>query len=200
MAVGALVDDADDDAALGEDQPILVKEVKQGGRVVLTVEGQSTLLQSVFNSINALVGIGLFSLPLALGMSGWLIGLPLLTLMALVATHTGKLLGKCMKMDPSLITYSDLAYVSFGARARIVVSVLFTLELVGACVALMILFADSLDLLLPGIGSVNVWKSVCAVLVLILNTLPLRWLSYTSVVGIFSTVASETASSPTLHR
>ncbi|KAM4062227.1 transmembrane amino acid transporter protein [Hirsutella rhossiliensis] len=179
----------DDDAALGEHQPILVKEVKQGDKIVLAVEGQSTLPQSIFNSVNALIGIGLLSLPLALKMSGWLIGLPLLTLMALVATHTGKLLGKCMEMDPSLITYSDLAYVSFGARARVVVSALFTLELIGACVALMILFADSLDLLLPGFASVNIWKCICAVLVLILNTLPLRLLSYTSVVGIFSTCA-----------
>lgn len=189
VAARAALDD--EDAALGEDQPILVKEVKQGDKIVLTVEGQSTLPQSIFNSINALIGIGLLSLPLALKISGWLIGLPLLTLMALVATHTGKLLGKCMEMDPSLITYSDLAYVSFGARARIVVSVLFTLELIGACVALMILFADSLDLLLPGFASVNVWKCVCAVLVFVLNTLPLRLLSYTSVVGIFSTFASE---------
>ncbi|KJZ73369.1 hypothetical protein HIM_07163 [Hirsutella minnesotensis 3608] len=177
----------DEDAALGEDQPILVKEVKQGNKIVLTVEGQSTLPQSVFNSINALIGVGLLSLPLALKMSGWIIGLGLLTLMAAVATHTGKLLGRCMRVDASLITYSDLAYVSFGPRARLVVSVLFTLELIGACVALMILFADSLDLLLPGFASVNAWKCVCAALVLVLNTFPLRWLSYTSVVGIFST-------------
>ncbi|PHH92571.1 hypothetical protein CDD83_6850 [Cordyceps sp. RAO-2017] len=180
-------DPDDDDVALGEDQPILVKEVKQGDKFVLAVDGQSTLPQSVFNSINALIGVGLLSLPLALRMSGWLIGLSLLTLMALVATHTGKLLGKCMEVDASIITYSDLAYICFGARARLVISALFTLELIGACVALVILFADSLDLLLPGVASVDVWKCVCAALVLVLNTMPLRWLSYTSVVGIFST-------------
>ncbi|KAF5551955.1 vacuolar amino acid transporter 1 [Fusarium napiforme] len=174
-------------AAHGEHQPILVKEVKQGNKVVLAVEGQSTLPQSVFNSINALIGVGLLSLPLALQMTGWIPGLFLLTLTAAVTSYTGKLLAKCMDFDPSLITYSDLAYISFGTRARVIVSALFSLELIAACVALVILFADSLSLLLPGLASVNTWKVVASVMVLVLNALPLRLLSYTSVIGIFST-------------
>ncbi|KAG6042197.1 hypothetical protein E4U41_003943 [Claviceps citrina] len=173
--------------ALGEENPILVKEVKQGDKVVLTVEGQSTLPQSVFNSINAIIGVGLLSLPLAFKMSGWIVGLLVLTLTAAVTAHTGKLLGKCMDYDPSIVTYSDLAYVAFGTRARVIVSALFTLELIGACVALVILFADSLDLLLAGLASATIWKCLCAALVLVLNMLPLRFLSYTSVLGIFST-------------
>lgn len=189
-----------EDTSLGEEQPILVKEVKQGDKVVLTVKGQSTLPQSIFNSINAIIGVGLLSLPLALKMSGWIIGLGLLTLTAAVTAHTGKLLGKCMEYDVSLITYSDLAYVSFGSRARVIVSALFTLELVAACVALVILFADSLALLLPSLGNATTWKCICAVLILMLNALPLRWLSYTSIVGIFSTFCSKlsTATNPTI--
>lgn len=35
----------------GEAEPILVKEVEQDGKIVLTVEGQSTLPQTIFNSI-----------------------------------------------------------------------------------------------------------------------------------------------------
>lgn len=192
-AQGNAEDDDDDDAAHGEHEPILVKEVKQGNRVILTVEGQSTLPQSVFNSINAIIGVGLLSLPLAFKISGWIFGLVLLTSTAGVTAYTSKLLAKCMDVDPTLITYSDLAYVSFGMRARVVVSALFMLELVAACVALVILFADSLDLLLPGVASVNAWKCVCAALVLVLNALPLSLLSYTSVVGIFSTFCSELA-------
>ncbi|PHH69124.1 hypothetical protein CDD82_7981 [Ophiocordyceps australis] len=177
----------DDHGALGQDHPLLVREVKQGDRVVLTVEGRSTLPQSVFNSINSIIGVGLLSLPLAFNMSGWLLGLLLMTMMAAVTAHTAKLLGRCMQLDASLVTYSDLAYLSFGSRARLVVSLLFTLELLAACLALVILFADSLHLLLPGLFGVNVWKCLCAALVLVLNALPLRWLSYTSVVGILST-------------
>jgi vesicular inhibitory amino acid transporter len=189
-AAAAVPDDAED-TALGEDDAILVKEVKQGNRVVLTVDGQSTLPQSTFNSINAIIGVGLLSLPLAFQMSGWILGLGILTLTAVVTAHTADLLARCMRYDASLITYSDLAYVSFGTRARLIVSALFTLELVAACVALVILFADSLALLFPSFGSVTAWKCVCAVLVLVLNTLPLRWLSYTSVIGIFSTFSSK---------
>lgn len=184
------VGDDDDDAAHGEEQPILVKEVKQGNKFVLTVEGQSTLPQSIFNSINAIIGVGLLSLPLAFKMSGWILGLTILTLTAAVTAHTAKLLAKCMEYDPSLITYSDLAYVSFGPRARVVVSALFTLELVAACVALIILFSDSLALLIPSLGNAIIWKCVCAALILVLNTMPLRWLSYTSIVGILSTFCS----------
>jgi vesicular inhibitory amino acid transporter len=188
---GEDMDDGVADMALGEEQPILVKEVKQGDRVVLTVDGQSTLPQSIFNSINAIIGVGLLSLPLAFKMSGWIIGLLILTLTAAVTAHTAKLIGKCMEYDPSIITYSDLAYVAFGARARVIVSSLFTLELIAACVALFILFADSLDLLLPTVASATIWKCVCAALILVLNMLPLRWLSYTSVIGIFSTFCSK---------
>lgn len=186
-------EDEEEDAAHGEHEPILVKEVKQGNKVVLTVEGQSTLPQSVFNSINAIIGVGILSLPLAFKLSGWIIGFILLTLTASVTGYTGKLLARCMDADPSLITYSDLAYISFGTRARIIVSALFSLELVAACVALVILFADSLGSLIPGVGSVNTWKCICAVLVLALNLLPMRFLSYTSVIGIFSTFCSKSA-------
>ncbi len=178
------------DPAFGEENPILVKEVKQGDKVVLTVDGQSTLPQSTFNAINAIIGVGMLSLPLAFRMSGWVLGIGILTLTAAVTSHTANLLARCMRRDVTLITYSDLAYVSFGPRARVVVSALFTLELLAACVALVILFADSLDLLFPDFGDATTWKCVCAALVLGLNMLPLRWLSYTSVVGIFSTFCS----------
>lgn len=186
-------EEEEEDAAHGEHEPILVKEVKQGSKVILTVEGQSTLPQSVFNSINAIIGVGILSLPLAFKLTGWIIGFIILTLTATVTGYTGKLLARCMDADPSLITYSDLAYISFGSRARVIVSALFSLELIGACVALAILFADSLDILLPGVASVNSWKCVCAGLVLLLNILPMRFLSYTSVIGIFSTFCSESA-------
>lgn len=189
-ASGAATAHDDDDPALGEENPILVKEVKQGDKVVLTVDGQSTLPQSTFNAINAIIGVGMLSLPLAFRMSGWIPGLAILTLTAAVTAHTANLLARCMQHDATLITYSDLAYVAFGPRARLIVSALFTMELLAACVALVILFADSLDLLFPSWGSATAWKCVCAVLVLVLNALPLRWLSYTSVIGIFSTFCS----------
>ncbi|EOO02815.1 putative vacuolar amino acid transporter 1 protein [Phaeoacremonium minimum UCRPA7] len=168
----------------GEVEPILVKEVEQDGKIILAVEGQSTLPQTIFNSTNVLIGVGLLSLPMGIKYAGWLCGMVILFLSATVTAYTARLLAKCMDLDPSLITFSDLAFISFGRNARIATSVLFTLELLAACVALIVLFADSLDLLFPGILTVTEWKVICAILMIPLNFLPLRFLSFTSIIGI----------------
>ncbi|KAL5604684.1 hypothetical protein BROUX41_001965 [Berkeleyomyces rouxiae] len=165
--------------------PILVREVEQDGKIVLAVEGQSTLPQTVFNSINVLIGVGLLSLPMGVRYAGWICGMLLLAAAALVCSYTARLLAKCMDLDQSIITFSDLAYISFGSRARIATSILFTLELLAACVALIVLFADSLELLVPGFLSSVQWKVVCCLLICPLNFVPLRLLSFTSVIGIF---------------
>ncbi|KAL2887198.1 transmembrane amino acid transporter [Ceratocystis lukuohia] len=160
--------------------PILVREVEQDGKIVLAVEGQSTLPQTIFNSINVLIGVGLLSLPMGVRYAGWICGMILLAAAALVCSYTAKLLAKCMDLDQSIITFSDLAYISFGSKARIATSILFTLELLAACVAL-----NSLELLIPGFMSSVQWKIVCCVLIAPLNFVPLRLLSFTSVIGIF---------------
>ncbi|KAK1454594.1 transmembrane amino acid transporter [Colletotrichum paranaense] len=168
----------------GENMPILVKEVEQDGKIILTVEGQSTLPQTIFNSINVLIGVGLLSLPMGIKYAGWICGMIVLAGSAAVTAYTAKLLAKCMDLDASLITFSDLAYISYGRNARIATSILFTLELLAACVALIVLFADSLTLLFPGFLSVNMWKLLCSIIMIPLNFLPLRLLSFTSVIGI----------------
>lgn len=170
----------------GEIAPILVKEVEQDGKIVLAVEGQSTLPQTVFNSINVLIGVGLLSLPMGMKYAGWICGMTALLVFSLLTAYTAKLLAKCMDLDPSLITFSDLAFISFGRNARIATSILFTLELLAACVALIVLFADSLHLLFPSLLSLTGWKTFCALLLIPLNFLPLRLLSFTSIIGIFS--------------
>ncbi|TDZ28783.1 Vacuolar amino acid transporter 1 [Colletotrichum spinosum] len=168
----------------GDHAPILVKEVEQDGKIVLTVEGQSTLPQTIFNSINVLIGVGLLSLPMGIKYAGWICGMVILAGSAAVTAYTAKLLAKCMDLDASLITFSDLAYISYGRNARIATSILFTMELLAACVALIVLFADSLVLLFPGFLGVNMWKIICSVALIPLNFLPLRLLSFTSVIGI----------------
>lgn len=68
-----------------------------------------------------------------------------------------------METDQSLVTYADLAYIAFGQRIRVGVSVLFCLELWASGVALIILFADTLDLLIPGLGNAE-WKVICGLI------------------------------------
>jgi solute carrier family 32 (vesicular inhibitory amino acid transporter) len=174
----------------GEREPLFVKEVEQDGKVVLVVDGQSTLPQTIFNSTNVLIGVGLLSLPLGVKYAGWICGMVFLLLSAVVTAYTARLLAKCMDVDASLITFADLAFISYGQKARIATSVLFTLELLAACVALVVLFADTLDLLIPGVGVVE-WKILCGLLMIPLNFAPLRLLSFSSVVGIFSCFCSE---------
>ncbi|KAF8427415.1 transmembrane amino acid transporter protein-domain-containing protein [Tirmania nivea] len=171
-----------------EREPLLVRRVeREDGKVVAVIVGQSTMPQTVFNSVNVLIGIGLLSLPLGLKYSGWFIGVIFLTWSAWITNYTAKLLSKCMDkaQDHTLVTYADIAYAAFGHRARIWISVLFSMELLTACVALIILFADSLNNLIPSV-SVTEWKLAAVVILTPLSFLPLRVLSFSSVLGIMA--------------
>lgn len=169
-----------------EREPLMVKKVQEDdGKVIQIIVGQSTLPQTIFNSVNVLIGVGLLALPLAMRYAGWVPGLIFFAFAGASTCYTAKLLAKCADVDNSLITFADLAFVSFGPWARIGTSILFSLELIAACVALVVLFADSLDALLPGWGLTE-WKIICGVILIPLCFMPLRLLSFTSVLGILS--------------
>ena len=174
-----------------ECEPLLVKRVEQeDGKVVLAVVGQSTIYQTILNSTNVLIGVGLLSLPLGIKYAGWIVGLLFLAFSALTTGYTAKILAKCLDLDNSLISFADIAFISFGPRAKIIIGTLFTFELLAACVALFVLFADSLDALIPGWGLVE-WKLVCGIIVLPLSFVPLRLLGYSSSLGIVCCLGSE---------
>ncbi|KAH8434708.1 putative transporter [Aspergillus melleus] len=170
----------------GSIEPLSVKSIQhEDGTRSNVVVGQSTVPQTIFNSVNVLIGVGLLSLPLAMKQAGWLFGLLFLLFAAVTTSYTAKILAKCLDIDRSLVTYADLAYISFGHYARLITSLLFCLELIGACVALVVLFADSLHALIPAI-SILQWKLICGLLLVPLNFVPLRLLSVTSILGILS--------------
>jgi vesicular inhibitory amino acid transporter len=182
----------------GERPLLLVKEVEQDGEMVFLIQGQSTLPQTVFNSTNVLIGIGILSLPLGMRYSGWILGTIFLSLAAAVTAYTAKLLAKCMDVDHSLITFADLAFISYGQKARVATSILFSLELLAACVALVVLFADTLNLLIPSV-EVNQWKILCGFLLVPLNFAPLRLLSFSSILGILCCFSSKSDSKKLWH-
>jgi vesicular inhibitory amino acid transporter len=170
-----------------EREPLLVKQVEEDdGRIVNVVVGQSTLPQTIFNSVNVLIGVGLLALPLAMRYSGWIPGLIFFFFAASSTSYTAKILAKCLDVDSSLITFADLAYVSFGPKARVATSILFSLELLATCVALVVLFADSLNALTDSSFGLTSWKIVCGIILVPLSFLPLRFLSFTSILGIMS--------------
>ncbi len=178
-----------------ERTPLLVKRVEPDDEVIAResvdgASGQSTLPQTIFNSVNVLIGVGLLSLPLAMRYSGWVIGLIFFLCSAITTSYTANLLAKCLDLDSTLITFADLAFISFGSKARIATSLLFTLELLAVCVALVILFADSLDALIPGWG-ITEFKIMCGIILIPLCFVPLRFLSFTSAIGILCCFGSE---------
>lgn len=174
-----------------ERTPLLVRRVeREDGKIVNVVVGQSTMPQTVFNSINLLVGIGLLSLPLGMKYAGWLVGMIFSLFAAGVTAYTARILAKCLDVDGAMITFGDIAYVAFGPQARIWISILFSLELLAACVALVVLFADSLNDLVPMWGVVE-WKVICGLFLIPLSFVPLRVLSFTSILGVFCCFGSK---------
>lgn len=121
-----------------------------------------------------------------------LIGIPFILFSASVTKYTAKLLARCLdkSRDQSLVTYSDIAFIAFGHKSRVCVSVLFSIELMAACVALVVLFADSLNGLFPEITKLQ-WKIIAGFLLTPLSFLPLRVLSFSSILGIVSTFSSK---------
>lgn len=173
-----------------EHEPLLIKRVeREDGKLVQVVVGQSTLPQTIFNSVNVLIGVGLLSLPLGFRYSGWIVGMTFFFFSALATRYTAGILAKCLDVDQSLITFADIAYTAFGTKARVLTSVVFFFELIAACVALLVLFADSLDALIPGWGVVE-FKVLGGVILVPLSFVPLRFLSVTSVLGIVSCIGS----------
>ncbi|EXJ79792.1 hypothetical protein A1O3_08077 [Capronia epimyces CBS 606.96] len=162
----------------------LEQEVLPDGEVVTRTVGESTVPMTVFNSTNVLIGVGILALPLGLRYSGWIIGLSLLTLAAITTAYTAKLLAKCLDTNTGSTTYGDIAFLAFDTWGRNSVEAIFILELTAANVALVILFADSMNSLLSGLG-LNEWKILLTLGLIPLNFVPFRALSVTSVIGIF---------------
>ncbi|KAF8167933.1 transmembrane amino acid transporter protein-domain-containing protein [Crassisporium funariophilum] len=149
--------------------------------------GKSTFGQTLFNSIAILLGIGMLSEPLAFAYSGWAVGTFLIMSYGLVACYTAKILARIILPDPRLRSYSDIGRKAFGPGATPIISLMFCLELFAVSVILVTLYGDSLHSLLPQNPSstYKVWG-----LFLLIPTvfLPLSLLSYTSILGIISTI------------
>ena len=152
----------------------------------LAHQGTSTFLQSWFNTLNALVGVGILALPLAFSYAGWIGGPVLFLLAGFLTNYTGKVLAEIMAKQPTLRTYADIGSYAFGPKARVLVSMFFCLELWAVCVALIMLFADSVSALMDGLP-IAVYKAIGLVIILPTIFLPLKLLSPVSVIGIIST-------------
>lgn len=169
----------------------LKKIEDKDGNVVTVLAGQSTAPQTIFNSINVLIGVGLLALPVGILKAGWYFGIPILVICGLATFWTAGLLSKCMDTDPTIMTYADLGYAAYGSTAKLLISLLFSIDLLGAGVALIVLFSDSLYALL---GDEEVWtrtrfKFLSFVVLTPFTFVPLPVLSIFSLFGILSTIS-----------
>lgn len=150
--------------------------------VYTTITGNSTLPQTIFNSINVLVGVALLSLPYGLRLSGMIIGTCLLIGCYLVTMSTAKILGDVLKKHPHLVTYGDIAGYSLGPKFEIVITAFFVVDITGALISLSLLFSSSFASLFP----VNeAWfKVIIYVVMFFTSFLPLNYLLGVSFMGI----------------
>lgn len=168
----------------------LKKVEDRDGNVVTVVAGQSTAPQTILNSVNVLIGVGLLALPVGLLKGGWILGVPILVACCWATCGTATLLSRSLDTDSTLMTYADLGYASYGLVAKLLISLIFSIDLLGLGVSLILLFSDSLYSLL---GS-DTWtptrlKLVAFVVLTPFTFMPLPVLSIFSLFGIVSTIS-----------
>lgn len=168
---------------------VVLRQVEtDNGNKLTMIAPQSTVPQTIFNCINALIGIGLLALSRAMVHAGLYCGTILIIYSVIITYWTATLLSECMDTDPSICTYADIGYKAYGPKARLFVSLLFTVELLGVGVSLIVLFADSLNALFPEISSVQ-FKWIAFFILTPFSFFPLRILSHISLIGIISTIS-----------
>ncbi|CAO3580137.1 unnamed protein product [Absidia cylindrospora] len=146
---------------------------------------KSSFAQSTFNSINILMGIGIIALPMGFKCAGWVIGMSVFVFCLGLTNYTAKLLAQCLDKDPDSRTYGDLGALTFGVQGRIGITLLFITELITSSVALVVLLGDGIDALFPGF-SVEQIRLISFFILTPMLFLPVRHLSYTSLLGIIS--------------
>ncbi|KAJ3990546.1 transmembrane amino acid transporter protein-domain-containing protein [Lentinula detonsa] len=151
------------------------------------IGGQSTFGQTLFNSIAILLGIGMLSEPLAFAYAGWIAGTILIILYGFISCYTAKLLAHIILADPRLRSYADVGRKAFGPKSTVIISIMFCLELFAVSVILVTLYADSLHAIIPKYTS-DTYKIWGLLLLIPMVFLPLSLLSYTSILGIMSTI------------
>ncbi|KAG8856309.1 hypothetical protein FRB96_006460 [Tulasnella sp. 330] len=148
--------------------------------------GTSTFGQTLFNSIAILLGIGMLSCPLGFAYAGWFGGTVLMIFFGFLTCYTANILARIIVADPRLRTYADIGQAAFGPRANVATSILFCFELFAVSVILVVLFADSLHAVLP-LYSADTYKIIGLFIIIPTSFLPLRTLSFASILGVLST-------------
>ncbi|CAK9442026.1 uncharacterized protein LODBEIA_P58180 [Lodderomyces beijingensis] len=167
---------------------VFLKKIEDGeGNIVTVLAGQSTVPQTIFNSVNVLIGVGLLALPVGLMKAGWVLGVPILLACGLITYWTATLLSTAINTDDTIMTYADLGHAAYGSTAKLIISLLFSVDLMGAGVSLIILFSDSLKGVISDDDTTTKLITFC--ILTPFTFLPLPILSIFSLLGILSTIS-----------
>ncbi|RAL53425.1 hypothetical protein DM860_007097 [Cuscuta australis] len=160
-------------------------------------EGNTTsFVKTLFNTLIAVTGIGILSIPYALASGGWL-SLLFFFLISIGACYGGLLTQRCMETNPNIKTFSDIGQHAYGKMGeRILLGILYV-DLYLVLTGFLILEGDNLYSLFPEMKIelfsllISSGKS-CFVIVVALVILPsvwvddLRLLAYISSAGVMS--------------
>ncbi|XP_021717176.1 amino acid transporter AVT1I-like [Chenopodium quinoa] len=176
-------------------QPLL--ELEANNNESSLEESNTSFLKTVFNGINVILGNGVLIVAYALAHGGWL-SLIVLFAIAGVATYTSLLLKRCMEVDPSIKTYSQVGEYAFGNVGNIIVSIVLYGDLYMATTSYLISEGDNLHKLFPefsiGAFGITIEGNSCFIIIIALVLLPtvlldsLSILAYISAAGVLASL------------
>lgn len=175
----------DENTATESPSPALVPTRSRRESMSSTVIGfgSSTAPQTVFNSVNTLMGIAMLSLPFAFKLTGWVLASVQLILVAWVTAKTAKILGLILKNNKHLHSYGDIAHAYGGRKFHAFATCTFTMDLFGALLSLVLIFADSFSILFPQVNKF-IFKLSIIGLTFLTSFLPLSTVSFISLFGV----------------
>ncbi|KAI3806587.1 hypothetical protein L1987_22496 [Smallanthus sonchifolius] len=156
-----------------------------------------SVTQTVFNSVNVMVGVGILSMPNTIAQAGW-VGMGVLLLFAAMCCYTAYLMKNCFESKETIESYPDIGEAAFGKYGRLIIAIILYTSLYAYCVEFIILEGDNIASLFPGISlhlgglnmdSVHFYAILSAVIMgLTLLVKNARVISFLSATGVVATI------------